>query len=196
MAEQCLKHTTTRCHFTESSGGSPSCLYNCRRPALSPLIIAWAYSATSFACARGTTMTPSPSATMTSPGSTKTPPQTIGRLTDSISFRPGRMPLPGFLKYRGIFSVMISSVSRAVALVTTPTHPRKHQPIILFEPIKPTSESGASSMTSAVPLRMSGAMRESAMLWAKNVMCCQKNQPHPLLNKLKLQSYQLNYTFL
>src|SRR5689334_21055993 len=51
---------------------------------------------------------------------------------------------------------MISSVSRAVALVTTPTQPRNFHDMILFEPIEPTSASGASSMTRADPLRRSG----------------------------------------
>ena len=55
---------------------------------------------------------------------TSTPPQTIGRFTDSISFLPGRMPRPGRRRYRGTRSVSISSVSRAVAFVTTPTMPR------------------------------------------------------------------------
>jgi hypothetical protein len=56
----------------------------------------------------------------------------IGRFTDSISLRPGRMPRPGRRKYNGTFCVMISSVSRAVALVTTPTQPRSFQLMILF----------------------------------------------------------------
>ena len=48
----------------------------------------------------------------------------------------------------------ISSVSRAVASVTTPTAPRTFQAMMLFEPIEPTSARSASSMTRAVPGRM------------------------------------------
>ena len=51
---------------------------------------------------------------------------------------------------------MISSVSRAVLLVTTPTHPAIFQAIILFEPMEPVSLSPASSMTRTVPLRIRG----------------------------------------
>ncbi len=47
----------------------------------------------------------------------------------------------------------ISSVSRAVAFVTTPTAPRIFQAMMLFEPMEPTSARSASSMTRAVPGR-------------------------------------------
>ncbi len=46
---------------------------------------------------------------------------------------------------------MTSSVSRAVAFVTTPTAPRSFQARMLFEPIDPTSARSASSITSALP---------------------------------------------
>ena len=80
----------------------------------------------------------------------------MGRLTDSISLRPGRMPRVTCRRYSGICSVATSSVSRLPAFVTTPTQPRSFQPMMLFEPMVPTSESGASSITRAVPLRISG----------------------------------------
>ena len=48
------------------------------------------------------------------------------------------------------------SLRSAVAFVTTPTMPRSFQARMLFEPIEPTSARGASSMTRAVPGRMSG----------------------------------------
>ena len=50
---------------------------------------------------------------------------------------------------------MISSVSRAPPLVTTPTAPRVFQSMMLFEPIVPVSPSSWPSMTTTEPSRSS-----------------------------------------
>ena len=60
---------------------------------------------------------------------------------------------------------MISSVSRAVALVTTPTQPFIFQTMMLFEPMEPTSTPSASSMTSAEPLRSSATNGSLDFVW-------------------------------
>src|SRR4029077_12968419 len=105
----------------------------------------------------------------TSPGLTITPPTVMGRLTDSISLRPGRMPRPTWRKYSGVFSVITSSVSRAAALLTTPTQPLDFQYKLLWEPMEPTSASAVSSMTSAEPGRnrgTNGSLERALYHWA------------------------------
>src|SRR5262245_3049775 len=102
--KQIAPHRTRDCNplyyrgLTDLSFGRPSLSYSLVRAALSFSITCFAYLATSSARARGTTITPSPSATITSPGLTNAPPHTTGRLTDSISLRPGRMPRPTWRK--------------------------------------------------------------------------------------------------
>ena len=80
-------------HFsTVLSSGIFNFSYKLLLPALSFSRISFAYNATCLACCLGTTMTPSPSATTTSPGLIKTPPTETGLLTDSISFLPRANP--------------------------------------------------------------------------------------------------------
>ena len=79
------------------------------------------------------------------------PTEVTGRLTDSTSFRPGRMPRPGAAEVERDFLLDdLVGVTRP-PLVTTPTAPRVFQSMMLFEPIVPVSPSSWPSITTTEP---------------------------------------------
>ena len=109
------------------------------------------------ASARGTTTTPLPSMTTTSPGDTATPAHWIGTLTSPY---PAMAPTLGTMPLQTTGKRMrrISSTSRQAPSTTAAMTPRLSADIVMFSPQKAVLMSGGRSYRTSSPGWSSGGI--------------------------------------